>query len=61
MRGISSYFTFANGGYIIKIKPIANGIFVVPFDKLSKEVEIDGMKNPNPTPKNIAENIHIVK
>jgi hypothetical protein len=29
---ILSYFTFAKGGYIIKIKPIANGILVVPLD-----------------------------
>jgi hypothetical protein len=28
--GSSSYLTFANGGYIIKINPIAIGIFVVP-------------------------------
>jgi len=25
-----SYFTFVNGGYIIKINPIAKGILVVP-------------------------------
>jgi hypothetical protein len=29
---IFSYFTFAKGGYIIKIKPIANGILVVPLE-----------------------------
>ena len=29
----SSYFTFAKGGYIIRISPIAKGIFVVPTSK----------------------------
>ena len=29
---ICSYFTLANGGYIIKISPIANGTFVVPLE-----------------------------
>ena len=27
-----SYRTFVKGGYIIKIKPIAKGILVVPFE-----------------------------
>jgi hypothetical protein len=27
-----SYFTFAKGGYIIRIKPIAKGILVVPVE-----------------------------
>ena len=30
---IFSYFTFASGGYIIKINPMANGILVVPLEK----------------------------
>ena len=30
---IFSYRTFANGGYIIKINPTANGILVVPLEK----------------------------
>ena len=29
---ILSYRTLAKGGYIINIKPMANGIFVVPTD-----------------------------
>jgi hypothetical protein len=30
--GIVENFTFVKGGYIIKIKPIASGIFVVPVE-----------------------------
>src|SRR5690606_37291383 len=45
-----SYFTFAKGGYIIKINPIAKGMFVVPLEKeLINPVE-DGIKYPIPTP-----------
>ena len=61
IRGISSYFTFAKGGYIIKINPIAKGMLVVPLDKLSKDVEIEGIKKPNPTPINMATNIQRVR
>ena len=60
----SSYFTFASGGYIIRIKPIAIGIFVVlsgeDFNE-SQNVAIAGKKYPEKTPINIARNIHSVR
>lgn len=37
-----SYLTFANGGYIISIKPIAKGIFVVPVENEFINVEEEG-------------------
>ncbi|CAD0218323.1 protein of unknown function [Chryseobacterium sp. JV274] len=43
------------------IKPIANGIFVVPMDKELVILEILGKKYPKPIPKNIAKNIHKVR
>src|SRR5665647_713971 len=39
-----SYLTFVKGGYIINIKPIANGILVVPEEKELIKVDDDGMK-----------------
>jgi len=42
-----SYLTFASGGYIIKIKPIANGIFVVPLENELMNPEEDGMAGRN--------------
>jgi hypothetical protein len=33
ITGIFVKSTFVSGGYIIKIKPIARGIFVVPLEK----------------------------
>jgi hypothetical protein len=39
-----SYLTFANGGYIISIKPIAKGMFVVPEENELMNVEDDGKK-----------------
>ena len=41
---ICSYLTLANGGYIIKINPIANGIFVVPLEKELIKPLLDGIK-----------------
>jgi hypothetical protein len=50
-----------NGGYIIKIKPIANGTFVVPDEnELIKSAEL-GIKYPIATPINIAKKIQRVK
>ena len=43
-RHISSYFTLANGGYIINIKPIAIGIEVVPTSSLFIPVTTSGTK-----------------
>ena len=39
-----SYLTFANGGYIIRIKPTAKGMFVVPKEKELINVEDEGKK-----------------
>ena len=39
-----SYFTFANGGYIININPTAKGIFVVPEENELMKLEEDGKK-----------------
>ena len=39
-----SYLTFANGGYIIRIKPTAKGMFVVPDEKELMNVDDEGMK-----------------
>ncbi|MNV86935.1 hypothetical protein D3C71_1810100 [compost metagenome] len=41
---IFSYFTFANGGYIIRIRPMASGILVVPLEKELIRSEEEGMK-----------------
>ncbi len=51
----------ANGGYIIKIKPIANGILVVPLEKELIKLLLEGMKSHNATPIAIARNIQSVK
>lgn len=56
-----SYFTFANGGYIINIKPTAKGIFVVPEENELMNEEEDGKKYPMATPMPIAKNIQSVK
>jgi hypothetical protein len=37
-----SYFTLANGGYIISINPAAKGMFVVPEENELINVEKDG-------------------
>jgi hypothetical protein len=51
----------ASGGYIINIKPMAKGIFVVPEEKeLIKSFE-DGKKFPIPTPTAMAKNIQRVR
>lgn len=39
-----SYLTFANGGYIISIKPIAKGMFVVPDEKELMNIDDEGKK-----------------
>ncbi len=58
---ISSYRTFARGGYIIRIRPIAMGIEVVPTER---EVIIPGTageKYPIPIPTAMARKIHRVR
>jgi hypothetical protein len=57
----SSYFTLASGGYIIKIKPTAIGMFVVPLWKEFQKPTIPGKKYPEKTPMNIAKNIQRVR
>jgi len=39
-----SYLTFAKGGYMIRINPMANGIFVVPEENELMNVDDDGKK-----------------
>ncbi|GHT27539.1 hypothetical protein FACS189432_04260 [Bacteroidia bacterium] len=39
-----SYFTLVNGGYIINIKPIANGILVVPDENELIKLADEGKK-----------------
>jgi len=56
-----SYFTFASGGYIINISPMANGILVVPDEKELMNEEEEGIKYPMDTPDAIARNIHRVR
>ena len=56
-----SYFTFAKGGYIIKINPIAKGIFVVPLEKELIKVADNGKKKPTLTPIAMAKKIQSVK
>ena len=56
-----SYLTFAKGGYIISIKPIAKGILVVPEENELIKEDDEGIKKPMATPTAIAINIHSVK
>jgi hypothetical protein len=60
----SSYFTFASGGYIIRINPIAIGMLVVlsgeDFNE-SQNFAIAGKKYPEKTPINMARNIQRVR
>jgi len=58
---IFSYLTLASGGYIIRINPIASGIFVVPLEKELIMVAEDGTRYPIPIPTAIARNIHKVR
>jgi hypothetical protein len=60
-NGSFSYFTLARGGYIIRIRPMAIGILVVPELKESQNPEIPGTKYPISTPVNITRNIHSVR
>jgi hypothetical protein len=59
-----SYLTFASGGYIIRIKPMAIGILVVLSGEDFNESQNDaiaGKKYPEKTPRNIARNIQRVR
>src|SRR5665647_207501 len=57
----SSYFTFARGGYIMMINPMAIGILVVPDDMLFQKFATDGFSQPESTPINMARKIHSVR
>ena len=58
---IFSKRTFASGGYIMRINPIASGILVVPLENELMKPAVDGMKYPKPTPIAIARKIQRVK
>jgi hypothetical protein len=58
---IFSYFTLASGGYIIRIRPMASGILVVPLEKELIKSDEDGKRNPIDTPIAIARKIHKVR
>jgi hypothetical protein len=58
---IFSYLTLAKGGYIIKISPIARGIFVEPLENEFIKEDEEGIKYPIPTPSAIARNIQRVR
>ena len=57
---IFSYFTFANGGNIIRINPMASGTFTPPLLVFDFKT-VSGKKYPIPTPIAMAKNIHKVK
>ena len=57
----SSYLTFAKGGYIIRINPMAIGIDVVPMESPVIAVGTAGKKYPNAIPRAMAKNIHRVR
>jgi hypothetical protein len=56
--GSSSYFTLASGGYIIRIRPMAIGMDVVPTERRLIKSAVAGTKYPRPTPNTIARIIH---
>ena len=60
-KPISSYFTLASGGYIIKIKPMAIGSEVVPIESELINCVDEGEKTPRRTPMAMARKIHNVK
>ncbi len=60
-RPISSYFTFASGGYIIRISPMAMGMEVVPTLKRSRNGTTPGTRYPSPTPTAMAGKIQSVR
>jgi hypothetical protein len=61
-RGISSYFTFASGGYIIRMRPMAISMLVVPTVTGAKNASGSGMaKLPSNTPMPMAVKIQSVR
>ena len=57
----SSYFTLANGGYIIRIRPMAMGMLVVPTWNWLMNASTPGMRYPAATPTAMARKIHSVR
>src|SRR5574344_1002954 len=57
----SSYLTFAKGGNIIRIKPMAKGILVEPTSKCPQNFTMSGYTYPMATPMIMARNIHRVR
>jgi spore cortex formation protein SpoVR/YcgB (stage V sporulation) len=56
-----SYLTFANGGYIMMMRPMAIGMFVVPDWKRLTKPAVEGTKWPRATPIAMARKIHRVR
>src|SRR5690606_24584975 len=61
ISGNKEYLTLANGGYIINMRPIAIGIFVVPVLNELRYSGNEGIKYPMPTPTAMARNIQRVR
>jgi hypothetical protein len=57
----ASNFTLAKGGYIIRMSPMAIGIFVEPIVSVSINTGRLGSRLPSAMPMNIAAKIHNVK
>src|SRR5512141_2083923 len=57
----SSYFTLAKGGYIIRIRPMAMGMLVVPTWNWLINDSTDGSSAPMATPAPMARKIHKVR
>ncbi len=57
----SSYFTLANGGYIIRIRPIAMGMLVVPTVKRLTNSFVPGISQPAQIPTAMATKIQSVR
>ncbi|MNN69718.1 hypothetical protein D3C81_1855290 [compost metagenome] len=59
--GNSSYFTFARGGYIITMRPMAMGMFVEPTDRLFSHAGNPWNRLPRPMPRPMARKIQTVR
>src|SRR5690606_32317793 len=59
--GNKEYLTLANGGYIINMRPMAIGKFVVPWLKELRCSGKEGIKYPIPMPTAMARNIQRVR
>ena len=58
----SSYCTLASGGYIIRIRPMAMGMLVVPTENgVLNDCTAPGNRKPSATPSAMARKIHSVR